>query len=65
MSAACSSGIYDCEYRDIPSDESCAPYDGEYQDMQGKLWIVVMSGFVMCAMAFGMGSNDAGQCPIS
>jgi hypothetical protein len=28
--------------------------------MEGKLWIVVLSGIVMCAMAFGMGSNDAG-----
>jgi phosphate/sulfate permease len=32
--------------------------------MEGRLWIVVLSGFVMCAMAFGMGSNDAGM-PLS
>lgn len=62
---ACSAGIYDCSYRDIPPSElsNCADYDGGYKDMEGRLWIVILSGFVMCAMAFGMGSNDAGRLP--
>lgn len=56
---ACSTGVYDCDFRDIPSGESCANYDGDYKDMEGRLWILVTSCLVMCAMAFGMGSNDA------
>ena len=57
---SCSTGVYDCSYRDIPSGDLCSPYDGDYKDMEGRLWIVVTSCLIMCAMAFGMGSNDAG-----
>jgi phosphate/sulfate permease len=55
---ACTTGIYDCSYREIPE---CAVYNESYEDMEGKLWIVILSGFIMCAMAFGMGANDAGK----
>ncbi len=59
---SCSTGVYDCAYRDVPSGEVCADYDGNYEDMEGRLWILITSCLVMCAMAFGMGSNDAGMC---
>lgn len=63
MATTCSQDIYDCSYRDIPIDEqlTCADYNERYEDMEGKLWIVILSGMIMCAMAFGMGANDAGK----
>jgi hypothetical protein len=57
----CSNGVYDCSYRDVPAGSDCANYDQAFINMEGNVWIVVLSGFVMCVMAFGMGSNDAGN----
>lgn len=64
--SSCSIGVYDCSYRDIPVQDqlTCTEYDGSYEDMEGKIWIVILSGMIMCAMAFGMGANDAGKMKI-
>lgn len=26
--------------------------------MEGRVWIVILSGIVMCVMSFGVGAND-------
>eukprot|EP00968_Pinguiococcus_pyrenoidosus_P022727 scaffold3349_cov246-Pinguiococcus_pyrenoidosus.AAC.6 len=31
---------------------------GDFKDMEGVLWLPVIGGFVMCAMAFTIGGND-------
>ena len=48
----------DCDYSDLPNGATCTNYDGSYDDMEGRIWIVILSGIVMCVMSFGVGAND-------
>jgi solute carrier family 20 (sodium-dependent phosphate transporter) len=57
----CRRGVFDCDSSELPSNAGeCANYNEHYHNMEGQLWIVILSGLTMCAMAFGMGANDAG-----
>mmetsp|Transcript_11380 Transcript_11380/g.42477 ORF Transcript_11380/g.42477 Transcript_11380/m.42477 type:complete len:406 (-) Transcript_11380:782-1999(-) len=59
MSTPCSSGVFDCNAEEFdPNTDTCTDYNGDFKDMEGVLWLPVIGGFVMCAMAFTIGGND-------
>lgn len=58
MATECAAGVWDCGYDGRATTEACTAYDGEYLDLRGEVWLPVIAGFVMCAMAFTIGAND-------
>lgn len=52
---ACTSGVVDCSF-DV--NGQCAPFDGEFTNIMGEEWTLIVGFIFMAIMAFGIGAND-------